>query len=297
MAGLPFGNSSGIKVVRYLGFTVKVGTPLVEVLAIDKNGMVLESRGATVPTAADAGYAKGSRFIKTDGGAGTTWYVNEGSETSASFAAVEASGDAGVLGTTTVTSASASALAVGANGATAPVLKINAATASVATGIEITGAASGAGVAIAAIGGAAEALTINAKGTGTIGIGSVSTGAVTITPATTITGALTLSSSLSVAGALTSTTQALSGAGAVNLTTLITKITSTGANALTLANGVDGQVKILSMVVDGGDATLTPTTKTGYSTIVFNDAGDGCTLVYTTTTGWMVVSNNGCTIS
>lgn len=34
-------------------------------------------------------------------------------------------------------------------------------------------------------------LTVNATGTGTIGIGSVSTGAVTITPATTITGALT----------------------------------------------------------------------------------------------------------
>jgi len=34
-------------------------------------------------------------------------------------------------------------------------------------------------------------LTVNATGTGTIGIGSVSTGAVTITPATTVTGALT----------------------------------------------------------------------------------------------------------
>jgi hypothetical protein len=35
-------------------------------------------------------------------------------------------------------------------------------------------------------------LTVNAKGSGTIGIGSVSTGAVTITPATTITGVATL---------------------------------------------------------------------------------------------------------
>ena len=40
--------------------------------------------------------------------------------------------------------------------------------------------------------GADTNLTMNAKGTGTIGIGSVSTGAVTITPVTTITGALTL---------------------------------------------------------------------------------------------------------
>ncbi len=105
------------------------------------------------------------------------------------------------------------------------------------------------------------------------------------------------------AGTITSTgsliggTQALSGAGAINLTTLTTKLTTTGANALTLANGTDGQVKIITMVSDGGDGTLTPTTKTGYSTITFNDAGDGCILVYTTTTGWMIVSNNGCTVA
>jgi len=98
-------------------------------------------------------------------------------------------------------------------------------------------------------------------------------------------------------GAVKGTTQALSGAGAVNITTLVTKITTTGANALTLANGADGQVKIIVMVVDGGDGTLTPTTKTGFSTITFNDAGDGVVLVYTTTTGWIVVGNNGATLA
>jgi hypothetical protein len=66
---------------------------------------------------------------------------------------------------------------------------------------------------------------------------------------------------------------------------------------LTLANGTDGQVKMIVMVVDGGDATLTPTTKTGFTTIVFNDIGDGVTLVYTTTTGWIVTGNFGATIS
>lgn len=113
----------------------------------------------------------------------------------------------------------------------------------------------------------------------------------------TITGTMSVSGLSTLTGGLVGGTQALSGAGAINLTTLITKITSTGANALTLANGTEGQVKILTMVVDGGDATLTPTTKTGYSTITFNDAGDGCILVYTTTTGWMIVANNGCTIA
>ncbi len=93
------------------------------------------------------------------------------------------------------------------------------------------------------------------------------------------------------------TQQALSGAGAVNVTTDTTLVTSTGANALTLANGTAGQIKRIIMVVDGGDATLTPTTKTGYTTIVFNDIADAVTLEYVTTLGWMVLSNNGCTIS
>lgn len=97
-----------------------------------------------------------------------------------------------VSGATTITSTSASALTVGANGATNPVLTVVASTASVATGISITGAAATGGVAVAVISsGTNEALTINAKGSGTIGIGSVSTGAVTITPATTVTGLLT----------------------------------------------------------------------------------------------------------
>jgi len=41
--------------------------------------------GDTVPTDGASGYAKGCIFIKTDGGAGTTLYINEGSETSCDF--------------------------------------------------------------------------------------------------------------------------------------------------------------------------------------------------------------------
>lgn len=89
--------------------------------------------------------------------------------------------------------------------------------------------------------------------------------------------------------------QGLTGAGAVNLTTVCTDITSTGANALTLANGTNGQIKILTMIVDGGDATLTPTTKTGFTTITFNDVGDSCMLQYHTTFGWMLVGTPSAT--
>lgn len=52
------------------------------------------------------------------------------------------------------------------------------------------------------------------------------------------------------------------------------------------------------MKTDGGDGTLTPTTKTGFSTITFNDAGDGVVLLYTDDTkGWVVVGNNGATLA
>ena len=74
-------------------------------------------------------------------------------------------------------------------------------------------------------------------------------------------------------------TQSLSGAGAVDVVSAITEITTTGANALTLADGVEGQLKFIVMITDGGDGTLTPTNFGSGSTITFNDAGDTATLL------------------
>lgn len=86
-------------------------------------------------------------------------------------------GNLGVTGTITGTSSSASALTVGRQGATDPVLKVDASTSSVATGISITGAAAASGVNVAAISsGTNESLTINAKGTGTITLNNTGTG-------------------------------------------------------------------------------------------------------------------------
>ena len=98
-------------------------------------------------------------------------------------------------------------------------------------------------------------------------------------------------------GAMFGTVQALSGAGAVDTTSLITQVTTTGADALTLANGANGQMKIITMVADGGDGTLTPATFANGTTITFNDVGDSVLLVYNTTGGWAAVSNVGCTIA
>ena len=94
-------------------------------------------------------------------------------------------------------------------------------------------------------------------------------------------------------------TETANGAGssvALSLNTAHIAIVTTGAQAFSLANGVNGQVKTISMVTDGGNATLTPATLAGGSTIVFNDVGDSVVLIYNTTGGWAVLSNNGTTI-
>jgi hypothetical protein len=89
-----------------------------------------------------------------------------------------------------IASPAATALAVGLATAT-PAFVVDASTASQAAGLKVTGATAAGNVAVAVVSSGADAnLLINAKGTGTIGIGSASTGAVTITPATTITGGL-----------------------------------------------------------------------------------------------------------
>jgi hypothetical protein len=98
-------------------------------------------------------------------------------------------------------------------------------------------------------------------------------------------------------GRVVGTVTTHSGAGAVPVTASTVRLTTTAANALTLANGTNGQLLTIIMVVDGGDGTLTPTTKTGYTTITFNDVGDAVTLQFMTTVGWMVVSNYGTTVA
>lgn len=124
-----------------------------------------------------------------------------------------------------------------------------------------------------------------------------SAGGLGIVGAAWIGGLVNIASSLTFSGAFIGGIQALSGAGAVNVTTLTTALTTTGANALTLANGTAGQLKIITHVSDGGDGTLTPTTATGYTTIVFSAVGQSVTLQYHTTLGWMVVSNYGTAIA
>ena len=86
--------------------------------------------------------------------------------------------------------------------------------------------------------------------------------------------------------------QALSGPGAVNITSLATAFTSTGTgDALTLADGAQGQLKTIIYVAEaaGGDTgVLTPTNLGSATTITFNAVGDSVTLQFAGTDWWVV---------
>ena len=84
------------------------------------------------------------------------------------------------------------------------------------------------------------------------------------------------------------TTQVLSGAGAVSTSTSITHLVTTSADSLTLADGEEGQVKIVVMKADGGDGTLTPSNLGNGSTITFDDVGDCANLVFTNGNWYML---------
>jgi len=106
---------------------------------------------------------------------------------------------------------------------------------------------------------------------------------------TAVTGDLSVSGDLTASGAFVGSRQTISGPGVINLTTLHTEITTTGADAYTLANGALGQMKIISMVVDGGDATITPTTLANGTTITFDAVHDSVTMIYGTN-GWLPIA-------
>ena len=103
---------------------------------------------------------------------------------------------------------------------------------------------------------------------------------------------LVVNAALTVKSGLIGAVQVLSGPGAVNLTTSTTSFTSTAAgNALTLADGAQGQIKIIVYIAEaaGGDTgILTPTNLGSATTITFNNVGDAVTLQYVGTDWWVV---------
>lgn len=92
--------------------------------------------------------------------------------------------------------------------------------------------------------------------------------------------------------------QALSGAGAVDVTHRTTKLTSTGAGqAITIADGtVNFQRKTIVHEVDGGSMVLTPATPLHFATITFTNVHDFAELEWTGA-AWIIVGYGGVTIA
>ena len=83
---------------------------------------------------------------------------------------------------------------------------------------------------------------------------------------------------------------------AISVASSITHINSTaGAHAGAMANGTNGQIKIITMITDGGNSVVTPAALAGYTTITFDDIGDSVTCLFTNGS-WVVISNVGCTL-
>jgi hypothetical protein len=93
-----------------------------------------------------------------------------------------------------------------------------------------------------------------------------------------------------------SKTETVTTASALCEKTHITLLVTTAATAYSLPAACEGTEKFIKLKTDGGDATLTPSSLQGGTTITFNDADDFVLLKYIDGK-YHVLSNSGCTIA
>jgi len=86
--------------------------------------------------------------------------------------------------------------------------------------------------------------------------------------------------------------ESVSGAGPINTTDLITEVTTTGTDALTLANGSSfGQLKVIKAIdASSGTGTVTPTSLLDGTTIAFDNTDYA--VLYWNGSAWCVISAN-----
>lgn len=163
---------------------------------------------------------------------------------------------------TSVSSSSASALAVGPNGAANPVLQVDGSTSSAATGVKVKGAAAAGGVAISVVSsGTNENLTIDAKGSGTVTINGTATGAVLSGAPVTVTAAN--ANALSVGPN-----------GTTNPTLDVDTSTASAATGLKVKSAAAASGLALSVVSSGTNENLTLDAK-GSGTITLGGTSTG----------------------
>lgn len=89
-----------------------------------------------------------------------------------------------------------------------------------------------------------------------------------------------------------------SGAGTIDPDDrTIVYVTTTGADAIELSDGVSGQYILLVMDVDGGDATLLGSSNLkSYTSVTMDDVGDWVCFQFDGR-NWVVIANRGCTLN
>ena len=97
---------------------------------------------------------------------------------------------------------------------------------------------------------------------------------------------------------LAQTAQALSTPGAIDVTSAITNLTSDGTDAVTLADGTQGQIKIcvVTTLANSAVAKVTPTSFDGTS-IDMNALGESCTLFFTNSKWYLIGHHFGTIVS
>lgn len=110
----------------------------------------------------------------------------------------------------------------------------------------------------------------------------------TVTPLSTLTAPLNASS------------EDVADAGVINLGVSDSYFSTSAAETATLPAGVNGQVKVLTMLATSGNMVITVTNAgwktSGTGTITFDTIGDACTLKYINNK-WFCIGNNGCTFA
>jgi hypothetical protein len=103
-----------------------------------------------------------------------------------------------------------------------------------------------------------------------------------------------------LASPLNASSEDVANVGVVNLGVSDSYFSTSAAEVSTLPAGVNGQVKVLAMLADGGDMVITVTNAgwktSGTGTITFDTIGDACTLKYINSK-WFCIGNNGCTFA
>ena len=81
----------------------------------------------------------------------------------------------------------------------------------------------------------------------------------------------------------------VTGGGALSTSTVVSFISTTGTESYSLADGVEGQEKIIIMKADGGNATVTPTNLVGFTSVRLTGVNNSFHLIYGST-GWNIIA-------